>query len=830
MRKNVRSLLCLLLVLAMVLSLAACGQMQEQNQEKTDAPEEHPDTVYTYESLKLDNKILPNGITPMVYTDEGFYGQVYDEVVAPRPLMADGAVAETEETASEETAETEGETETEGDPAEESSAAPNYGVKLFFVGYDGTIRELPAYQPLPAQEDPGDKLNFYSGSGLGALRMDPQGNLVAVENLYTGWFDGTEAEMKSDSPASWEKYRNVQEYYVRRLNEDGSEQECVKLDYSFEDTWMNFSTSIFTEDGTMLVAGDEGVFAFGPDGSLTMQISSADVYPDRILRLRDGSLGIVGWGDGGIALYPLDLEKKALGDAVKIPSEAYNPMRGDEKYDLYYVNGMYLYGYNIADERKDKLLNFLDVDINGGNLNDVYFREDGSLMCVLTQYRNEKVQSELVRIFQAPYDSVPHKETLTLAVIYGYDIYDAVVEFNRHSDKVRIQVRDYSEYNDEENEDYDAGRTKLITEIMSGQMPDLLCLNQMPYRQLAAKGLLEDLYPYLDSDKDYQRDDFFENVLKAMEVNGGLYQITSSFNVATLIGAASVVGDKPGWTYQQLQDALATMPEGCQAMDMYTTRGDLLQTLLCTDLNHYVDWANGKCNFESQDFIDMLNFTAQFPAELPEDMEWESASTRIAEGRQMLTTASLYSVDSMIWNDAQFGKDGCTYIGYPTNDGVGSFMNLETGYAMSSKCADKEAAWSFLRTFLDEETQANAWNGIPLSKKVYQDKLEDAMTVEYEKDENGEYVLDEKGEKKPVSIGGFWQEDGTEVQVYAMTQEQADKLWEAVTTCDKVLEQDDAIYNIVFEQAQAFYSGQKTAEEVARLIQNKVTIYVNEQR
>ncbi len=71
-----------------------------------------------------------------------------------------------------------------------------------------------------------------------------------------------------------------------------------------------------------------------------------------------------------------------------------------------------------------------------------------------------------------------------------------------------------------------------------------------------------------------------------MEVNGGLYQITSSFNVATLIGATSVVGDKPGWTYQDLQAALATMPEGCQALDMYTTRGDLLQTLLCTDLNH----------------------------------------------------------------------------------------------------------------------------------------------------------------------------------------------------------------------------------------------------
>ena len=32
MRKNMRSFLCLLLVLAMVLSLAACGQKQEENQ------------------------------------------------------------------------------------------------------------------------------------------------------------------------------------------------------------------------------------------------------------------------------------------------------------------------------------------------------------------------------------------------------------------------------------------------------------------------------------------------------------------------------------------------------------------------------------------------------------------------------------------------------------------------------------------------------------------------------------------------------------------------------------------------------------------------------
>ena len=41
---------------------------------------------------------------------------------------------------------------------------------------------------------------------------------------------------------------------------------------------------------------------------------------------------------------------------------------------------------------------------------------------------------------------------------------------------------------------------------------------------------------------------------------------------------------------------------------------------------------------------------------------------------------------------------------------------------------------------------------------------------------------------------------------------------------------DETIMGIVSEQAQAFFNGQKSAEEVARLIQSKVNIYVNEQR
>ena len=99
---------------------------------------------------------------------------------------------------------------------------------------------------------------------------------------------------------------------------------------------------------------------------------------------------------------------------------------------------------------------------------------------------------------------------------------------------------------------------------MAGNMPDILSVAEsIPYRQLAAKGLLEDLYPYIDADEQLSRSDFFPNVLSAMELDGKLYAACAGFAVETAVGASSVVGDTPGWTYDDYYAALATMPEGC---------------------------------------------------------------------------------------------------------------------------------------------------------------------------------------------------------------------------------------------------------------------------
>jgi len=46
---------------------------------------------------------------------------------------------------------------------------------------------------------------------------------------------------------------------------------------------------------------------------------------------------------------------------------------------------------------------------------------------------------------------------------------------------------------------------------------------------------------------------------------------------------------------------------------------------------------------------------------------------------------------------------------------------------------------------------------------------------------------------------------------------------------DTLYEYDQKLYDIVMQEAQAFYSGDKTAEQAAKLIQSKASIYMSEQ-
>ena len=798
--KKIKNILSLLLAAAMILSLAACGKNSEIKTEETPTPE----YVYTSEYKTLQEG--ERGLNAVLFTQDGFYSLEHEKI---------------------------GEKEHEA-PAEYEGQYDIYEQRLYFVGFDGTKTKLEGFEPIRAESvEEGHEFNC----SVNTILENGDGGFITFENAWESWSEAPEGtEMYSEE---WYQYYQYKEnYYLRTLDATGKELSRCELDAGLgEGEYFYPYSTLIGDDGMVLCCWDQGILAFDPATGKKAYSIAMDNYPEKLLRLGDGRVVVSNWGDNGSQLTVIDTAAKALGENITVSGDMYNALSGSGEYDLYMTNGTNFYGYKIDTQEKVKLFNWISCDVNNSNLGGYTVGADGSVLGIINNWDKnyENCTTELVTISKQPYDPNNQKTVLTMATqSVNWEDRDLIINFNRKSDKYRIEVIDYSEYNTED--DYEAGLTKLKTEIMAGKLPDIICLNGLPGSQLAAKGLIEDLYPYLDADSELSREDFFPNVLAAVEEDGKLYSTVGSFYIRTVLGASSVVGDTPGWTYSQLEEALAAMPEGCEVFDYYTTRADVLSTCLSLDMNDYVDWVTGECKFDSQNFIDLLNFANKFPEEFDwenyEYSEEDNSWSRLASGRQMLVSAYVSSFDyDIVQYQAVFGGDinSFTFIGYPTNNGVGSMLGLSSGYAISKDCADKEGAWQFLRTFLTEDYQKGLYD-FPSNKNAFDAKLKEAMTPEYMTDGEGNYILDENGERIEQSRGGFGWGNGEMIELYAMTQEQADKLLGLINTTTKVQGDNSAILDIVTEQAAAFFAGQKSAEEVAKLVQSKANIYVNEQR
>ena len=182
-----------------------------------------------------------------------------------------------------------------------------------------------------------------------------------------------------------------------------------------------------------------------------------------------------------------------------------------------------------------------------------------------------------------------------------------------------------------------------------------------------------------------------------------------------------------------------------------------------------------------------------------------------------------------------FGGD-YSFIGLPQEDGsVGSSFSLGNGIAMSSTCKDKEGAWSFMREYLmpqyadmDENMMVGGMN-LSTNKADFEKMVERAMKKEYQLDENGNQVLDENGQPIEVPKYTYGFNDLT-VEVYATTQEQYDQFMALYNAIDSISTYDENIYKIVNEVAGGYFNGDKTVQDTAKQIQDRVTLYVNEQR
>ncbi len=779
-------------------------------------PAPGPETyVYTPTYVPLQEKFT-NGVSPMAFIDGRFLASAY---VLVRSEIPEGVTPEYE------------------------GQYDVYENRFFWIGLDGSVEPLSGYTPLIESGNDG-------GSYVNSIQVTSDGKLLALEESYRSWYDGPDdVEMYSDEwyQKGYYNYQHWEDnYYLRVLNPDGSEEshfDLKPLQEQIEAEGGYFSPYNFvaTADGKLLMNADSGFLVVDREGKLEQKVEIDAGWIETLMQLPDGRLAVAYYGESSEVMSILDPVTYQPDPAQTYPvTNVYNATPGGGDYDFYYNNGSNFMGYTLGAEKPEKILNWINADVDPSGINRCYVTEDGRIVALQTEwtetedeqgniYSSEPTTSILI-LTKVPASSVAQKQVLTMAVMWlDWDMQRQVVKFNRSSPDTRIEILDYSEYNTPD--DYSAGQTKLNTEIMAGNLPDILNLSGISWNKLAARGFLTDLKPYLDADPELNGQ-IFDNVLRALETEGKLYRTAANFSVQSYVGAASVVGDTPGWNLAEFNAALKKMPAGCEPFGMWMNRETVLNLGLGLEMNKLIDWSTGKCTFDTPRFTDILKLAAQFPKEVDyEDYQWsedDEEPNRIATGRQMLMQAWMSDFSDVQMYDAVFGGNA-TYIGFPTSEGVGNAISFnDEGYAITSKCRNKDAAWQFLRTLFTESYQNRGW-GFPTNKNAFRKSLERAMTPQYQTDMNGNFVLDEDGNKIEISQGGYgW--GAVEIEYKALSQEQADKIMQLIESTDRSTNYDEEIMQMIIADCEPFFAGQKTAEEVGRLLQSKMTIYINEQR
>lgn len=556
-------------------------------------------------------------------------------------------------------------------------------------------------------------------------------------------------------------------------------------------------------------------------------------------------------------LVEIDLNAKGYGKEYELGSSINTIYNGSGDYLCYSSSDTGIVGVRADNLQTESVLNLLNLGIDNSNINSMAVNDDGSFVTVGYDYSGMTARSTLSLITPIDSSEVKEKKVLTLGCFYiDWNIRSQIAEFNKTNEDYTIYATSYSESND--TSDYTAALTKFNNEILAGNVPDILLISSgMPYNSYASKGLFADLYEFMDKDDVYNRDAFMPNVLKAMEKDGKLYEITPSFTVQTYAAKKSLVGDATSLTMDQANQILASMPEGATLTnDSQTmTASNFLSTAIT--FSNFVDYTNATCNFDSPEFKAILETAKKYPAEIDYDAlyndnpnYWMEQETACHENRALLY--SVYFNDFSIYTntrDAYFGED-ISFVGFPgsgASNATGSVISTGSEIAVSSKSKYKDGAWEFIKLVLDnavgEQDSGNYGVAITSDASVAEaaDEAVKRITSQYYGLPVVKSQLQALGQQATIpqtytdtdgtvqQVDNTYYVGNTEVKVNLITQDEVNMLIDYFSTVDTIARYDESLTDIINEEANAYFKGTKSVDEAASLIQSRASIYLSEQ-
>ena len=594
--------------------------------------------------------------------------------------------------------------------------------------------------------------------------------------------------------------------------------------------WFRVNQTLFTDSHIVLLTqGMTGATVYILDENLTLSGRLDTDFARNLAYTDDGRVLVLDMG----GVRELHLEGGTWGETfpISLPAaEALFPAVAEDDFDIILDDRIHLIGYDLTTGAQTILLNWTEAGVVAEWDSHANFFEDGRIAILLTDHGEG---AELIVLNRTPRSELPARETITLGGFHiSADVRQQIVAFNRSSQTHQVQAKDYRMYST--NDDWGLGLTRLHAELAAGGGPDIVLGD---FRLLGAaieRGLLTDLYPFLDADPELHRSDFFQNILGAMEMQDGtLPLVANHFSIQTMVGAAESVAHIPSWTLAALlelieQTAEADMP---YILGEWLSGDSFLSTVLMFG-DEFINWSEGRVDLENEAFIDLLEIVRRLPER--QDFgsggggghfvlsEHISAFERMQGGEQLLDMAHLWRPIEIQMYTATLGE--VVALGIPTPEGGAHLVNISDGLGINTTSPHQDAAWSFIRQFLLPDAPKDRFAGhFPLRIDLYEEIVATAMTPEFFTDENGE---EQERPRGMVSFGG----SGFMIPLYAMTEAEANSLRTIVESANLMGRVDETVMDMVGEELLPFLAGDRSAADTARILQNRLQTYMNEQR
>ena len=365
---------------------------------------------------------------------------------------------------------------------------------------------------------------------------------------------------------------------------------------------------------------------------------------------------------------------------------------------------------------------------------------------------------------------------------------------------------------------------RLLLDMKSGTGPDVL-LNCADYGQFNSEQILVDLNPYMDGANGIDRTKYYDNIFRAFEADGKLYQMPIAVQVLGFNGDRKVLGDIDGWTLSEFETKIDALGDsvypaigGFMSETNVHEQEGLLTGFLYSDMSHYVDYSKGEVRFDSDDFRKVLELSKKYGSRISSDKlaslyeEYDNMTSNqrteslmMQDGVCALSTMWFSNLESF----SDFGNlcnNDPLYLGWPTSGGGGLTAEAVYSVGISAFSNCKDEAWDFVSFLLLSETQllvSDSPRSILLNKESEELDMKKCIE-EYQK----------KAEQNPS---------------YSPVDEETAKHYEEVIgKIRSSMHTNPAIMEIVLEEARAYFSGSQDLTTVSKTIQNRVSTLLSE--